>query len=74
MDEVLRNICPKCSAPTRLSTYTYEQSCASCNRIDQLEAQVAALIQEKGECPHRFHYFGSKKTRRCVKCNKLESE
>jgi len=42
----------------------------------ELEAQVMEFkeIQEKGECPHRFHYFGSQKTRRCVRCNKLESE
>ena len=40
---VLRNICPNCGGPTRLATDTYEQSCAACNRIAQLEAENARL-------------------------------
>jgi hypothetical protein len=44
MAESMNNTCPKCGGPTRLATDAFEQSCASCNRIKELEDDNARLL------------------------------
>ena len=43
MAEVFMNTCPKCGGPTRLETRNFKQSCSSCNRIAELEAENTRL-------------------------------
>ena len=43
MAEVFMNTCPKCGGPTRLETRNFKQSCSSCNRIAELEAENKEL-------------------------------
>ena len=53
MSNVMRNTCEVCGGPTRLATDTYEQSCASCNRIAELEAELDRAANE-------IHRLGAK--------------